>query len=69
VLPLFSIDQHLNADAVEASGVGVVVREPSVEAVASSVSHVLSQDAVQSAAARVAAELQALPPASAWLSR
>jgi UDP:flavonoid glycosyltransferase YjiC (YdhE family) len=69
VLPLFSIDQHLNADAVAASGVGVVVREPSLDGVRSAVSHVLSSGEVQSAAAGVAAELQALPPASAWLSR
>lgn len=68
VVPLFSSDQFLNADAVEAAGVGVAVREPSVAAVREAVLQVLPAGPARTAAQRVAAELQSLPPATDWLS-
>jgi glycosyltransferase len=68
VLPLFSLDQHLNAAAVAAAGAGVVVPEPSVAGVAEAVRRVLAEAGPRDAAQRIAAELQALPPAADWLS-
>ena len=68
VLPLFSVDQHLNAEAVAASGAGVAVAEPSVAAVATAVRHVLEDQRVRDAAVRIAGEAEALPPAADWLA-
>jgi len=69
VLPLFSSDQHLNAEAVEASGAGVVVREPTVDALRTAVQRALTDDGLRGAAQQVAAELATLPPADTWLDR
>ena len=68
VLPLFSSDQFINADAVAASGAGVVIAEPSVAAVTDAVGRVLEDGQERGAAARIAAEIAALPTAAQWLA-
>ncbi|HVF05676.1 MAG TPA: glycosyltransferase [Frankiaceae bacterium] len=67
VLPLFSYDQYVNADAVAVSGAGRAVTEAS--GLRDAVRQLLDDDAARAAAGRVAAEMAALPPAADWVRR
>jgi glycosyltransferase len=68
VVPLFALDQFLNADAVDAAGAGIAVREPSKVAIADAVRTALTDERLQHAAGRLADEIRALPLATAWLA-
>ncbi|XVV01187.1 glycosyltransferase [Actinosynnema sp. CA-248983] len=62
VVPLFSMDQFLNADAVTRSGAGAAVS--SVPEVGDALDRVLSDPSYATAARRLADEMAALPPVS-----
>jgi len=64
VLPLFSGDQFMNAEAVAASGAGVAVESPGE--LADAVTSLLGEGAVRDAARGVADEVAALPDATRW---
>jgi UDP:flavonoid glycosyltransferase YjiC (YdhE family) len=76
VLPLFSVDQWFNADAVARAGAGVALgaaerhtrraidlpSEATLAALRPAVEHVLADPGPRRAATRIAAEMRALPP-------
>lgn len=62
VVPLFSLDQFLNADAVTRSGAGVAVS--TVPEVGDALDRVLSDPSYATAARRLADEMATLPPVS-----
>jgi UDP:flavonoid glycosyltransferase YjiC (YdhE family) len=63
ILPLFSLDQHINAAAVAARGAGLNVGggPPAVAGLAEAVAAVLGGTSYREAAREVAAEMAALP--------
>lgn len=66
VVPLFSTDQYLNAQAVSAMGAGVTIDDgpEAVSAVAAAVTRVLSEPAFQTRSSDIAEQIQALPRAA-----
>ncbi|MGA8047163.1 MAG: nucleotide disphospho-sugar-binding domain-containing protein, partial [Dermatophilaceae bacterium] len=65
VVPLFSSDQYLNAEAVSAMGVGVNVHfgDEAAPAVAAAVSHVLSDPTFRTRSGQIAEQIASLPEA------
>lgn len=67
VLPLFSHDQFINADAIEAAGAGMRVADAA--ALGEAVNTLLADDAARSVARRIAGEMASLPEPSGWVER